>query len=41
MQLQNKDYKIMTTSLKAKKTIYKVDYKKKVIVINYPYVIYM
>ena len=34
MQLQNKDYKIMTTSLKAKKTIYKVDYKKKVIVIG-------
>lgn len=33
-ELQNKDYKIMITSLKAKKTIYEVDYKKKVIVIG-------
>lgn len=32
--LQNKDYKVMTTSLKAKKSIYEVDYKKKVIVIG-------
>ena len=33
-ELQNKDYKIMTTSLKAKKTIYEADYKKKIIVIG-------
>lgn len=33
-ELQNKDYKVMTTSLKAKKTIYEVDYKKKIIVIG-------
>ena len=32
--LQSKEYKVMTTSLKAKKTIYEVDYKKKVIVIG-------
>ena len=33
-ELQNKDYKVMTTSLKAKKSIYEVDYKKKIIVIG-------
>ena len=33
-KLQNKDYKLMTTSLKAKKSIYEVDYKKKIIVIG-------
>lgn len=32
--LQSKEYKVMTTSLKAKKTIYEVDYKKKIIVIG-------
>ena len=32
--LQSKDYKVMTTSLKAKKSIYEVDYKKKIIVIG-------
>lgn len=33
-ELQSKDYKVMTTSLKAKKSIYEVDYKKKIIVIG-------
>ena len=33
-ELQSKNYKVMTTSLKAKKTIYNVDYKKKIIVIG-------
>ena len=33
-ELQNKEYKVMITSLKAKKTIYNTDYKKKVIVIG-------
>ena len=33
-ELQNKDYKVMTTSLKAKKSISEVDYKKKIIVIG-------
>ena len=32
--LQEKDYKVMCTSLKAKKDIYQVDYNKKVIVIG-------
>lgn len=32
--LQNNGYNVMTTSLKAKKSIYEVDYKKKVIVIG-------
>ena len=32
--LQDKQYKVMCTSLKAKKTIYQVNYKKKVIVIG-------
>ena len=32
--LQKQEYKLMTTSLKAKKTIYEVDYKKKIIVIG-------
>ena len=32
--LQNKDYKVMCTSLNAKKNIYNVDYNKKVIVIG-------
>ena len=32
--LQNQEYKLITTSLKAKKTIYEVDYKKKIIVIG-------
>ena len=32
--LQKKDYKVMTTSLKSKKTIYEVNYKKKIIVIG-------
>ena len=32
--LQSKDYKVMTTSLKAKKSIYEVHYKKKIIVIG-------
>lgn len=33
-ELQSNDYKVMTTSLKAKKSIYEVDYKKKIIVIG-------
>jgi len=33
-ELQSKDYKVMTTSLKAKKSIYEVDYKKKIIIIG-------
>ncbi len=33
-ELQSNDYKVMTTSLNAKKSIYEVDYKKKVIVIG-------
>ena len=33
-ELQSEDYKVMTTSLKAKKSIYEVDYKKKIIVIG-------
>ena len=33
-ELQCKDYKIMITSLKAKKSIYEVNYKKKIIVIG-------
>ena len=33
-ELQAKDYKVMCTSLKAKKNIYQVNYKKKVIVIG-------
>ena len=33
-ELQSKDYKVMTTSLKAKKSIYEVDYKKRIIVIG-------
>lgn len=32
--LQKKDYKVMTTSLKSKKTIFEVNYKKKIIVIG-------
>ena len=32
--LQSKEYKVMTTSLKAKETIYETDYKKKIIVIG-------
>ena len=32
--LQNNGYNVMTTSLKAKKSIYEVDYKKKIIVIG-------
>ena len=32
--LQKQEYKLMTTSLKAKKTIYEVDFKKKIIVIG-------
>ena len=34
IDLQKKDYKVMVTSLKADKTIYKVDYRKKIIVIG-------
>lgn len=33
-ELQNKEYKVMITSLKAKNSIYNTDYKKKVIVIG-------
>ena len=33
-ELQTKDYKIVCTSLKAKKTIYNIDYNKKIIVIG-------
>ena len=33
-ELQTKNYKVMITSLSAKKSIYEVDYKKKVIVIG-------
>ena len=33
-ELQGKEYRIMTTSLNAKKNIYEVDYKKKIIVIG-------
>ena len=32
--MQKKDYKVMTTSLKSKKTIFEVNYKKKIIVIG-------
>ena len=32
--LQKQEYKVMTTSLKTKKTIYEVDYKKKIIIIG-------
>lgn len=33
-ELKNSNYKVMITSLKAKKTIYEVNYKKKIIVIG-------
>ena len=33
-ELQSKKYKVVTTSLKAKKSIYEVDYKKKIVVIG-------